>query len=172
MAHDSRDLDHPANGRAEVAVRELKRAARRCLLSSRLGSQFWPLAIRQAGEQSWRRAMTRLGAPERLLLAFGTSVHTRNREWRQRSDKAWGPRTIPGRLVGPAPSTLSAYVVLLQDGTLYVSSSVHPLPDKSTPAPRFRHTAKAPLGSIRVLLAPVGGGQCAKRQCAKKCAKK
>ena len=101
--------------------------------------------------------MTKLGAPERPLLAFGTEVQAKNREWKRREHKAWGPRTVPGRLLGPAPNTLSAYVVLLRDNTLYVSSSVYPLPDKSAPAPRYRHVAKGPLGSIRALLALAGG---------------
>ena len=57
--------------------------------------------------------MSSLGAPERK--AFGT------REWKRRDDEAWGPRTVSGRPVGPGPQTLSAYTVLLDDGSLYVS---------------------------------------------------
>ena len=49
--------DHASNGAAEVTVREVKRAARRCL--------YWPLAVRQAGEQLWRQSMLALGAPAR-----------------------------------------------------------------------------------------------------------
>ena len=45
---------HEASGRAEAAVREIKGLARRCLLSARLPSALWPLAIRQASERSWR----------------------------------------------------------------------------------------------------------------------
>ena len=149
--------DHAANGRAEVAVRELKRSARKCLLASGTSSKFWPLAIRRASEQSWRQALSLLGAPERPLLAFGTYVQARNREWKQRDNKHWGPRTVPGRLMGPAPQTLSAYTVLLDDGSLYVSSSVHPVPSRDPPKPRHRHASKAPLGSVRAFLVPAGG---------------
>ena len=161
--HQSRSApeDHAANGRAEVAVREIKRAARKNLIASGLGSKYRPLAVRQAGEQSWRRAMQHLGAPERPLLPFGTKVQAKNREWKKRDNKAWGPRTIGGRLVGPAPLTLGGYIVLLEDHSLYVSASVHPLPSEQpppvAPKPKFRHTSKAPLGSIRVLLVPAGG---------------
>ena len=149
--------DHAANGRAEVAVREIKRAARRCLISANMASSLWPLAVRHASEQGWRRVLGRLGAPSRPLLPFGTRVQAKNREWKCRHDKAWGARTVAGRLVGPAPHTLSAYVVQLHDGTLYVSSSVHPLPDPAAPKPRYRHGSKAPLGAVRALLLSVGG---------------
>ena len=68
MESKSAPEDHAANGRAEVAVREMKRAARRCLLAASLPSKLWPLAIRQASEQSWRRVMAKLGAPSRMAL--------------------------------------------------------------------------------------------------------
>ena len=60
--HESKTApeDHAANGRAEVAVREVKHLARRCLLSS------------QASEQAWRRTMT--------IMAFGIKVQAKNRE--------------------------------------------------------------------------------------------
>ena len=119
--------DPQANGTAESAVKELKRAARRSLLSSGLASNHWPLAIRQASELLWRAALSQLGCPTRPLLAFGTRVQARSREWLKRSDKQWDQRTLPGRLVGPAPQTSSAYVVLLDDAQLYISSSVHPV---------------------------------------------
>ena len=151
MESKSAPEDHAANGRAEVAVREVKRSVRKCLLAASLPSKMWPLAIRQATKQSWRRVMTMLGAPSRMLLLCGTWVHGRNREWKRRDDKAWGPRTIKGRLVGPASQTVSAYVVMLEDKTLYISSSVHPLPTDITPKPKFRHGQKQPLGSIRAL---------------------
>ena len=126
--------DPQANGTAESAVKELKRAARRCLLSSDLASHYWPLAVRHASELLWRSALSKLGCPVRPLLAFGTKVEARNREWLIRSDKQWGPRSLPGRLVGPAPQTPSAYLVLLEDGQLYVSSSVHPVTPLPAPA--------------------------------------
>ena len=119
--------DPQANGAAESAVKEVKRTARRSLLSSGLSSSHWPLAVRQASEILWRSALSHLGCPTRPLLAFGTKVQARSREWLKRSDKQWGQRTLPGHLVGPAPQTPSAYVVLLQDGQLYISSSVHPV---------------------------------------------
>ena len=57
-----------------------------------------------------------------------------------------------GRIVGPAPLTLSAYVVQLADGTLYVSSSVHPLPDDSPSKPQYKHSTKKPLGAVWVFV--------------------
>ena len=66
--------DHSANGRAEVAVREIKRAARRCLIAAGLDSSLWPLAVRQASEQAWRRVLRSLellaGRCLRLVLRF------------------------------------------------------------------------------------------------------
>ncbi|OLP95354.1 hypothetical protein AK812_SmicGene22530 [Symbiodinium microadriaticum] len=47
--------DHAANGASEVAIRELKRAARKALLASNLDSSHWPTAIRHVGEVAWRR---------------------------------------------------------------------------------------------------------------------
>ena len=119
--------DPQANGTAESAVKEIKRTARRSLISSGLSSLHWPLAVRQASELLWRSALAHLGCPVRPLLAFGTRVEARSREWLKRPDKQWGPRTLQGRLVGPAPQTPSAYLVLLDDGHLYISSSVHPV---------------------------------------------
>ena len=118
--------DPQANGTAEAAVKELKRAAHRSLLSSGLSSNYWPLAIRQASELLRRSSLSKLGCPTRPLLAFGTTVQARSREWLKRSDKQWGQRTLSGRLVGPAPQTPSAYVVLLDDHAavhLFISSS-------------------------------------------------
>ena len=135
--------DHASNGAAEVTVT--------------LPSSLWPLAVRQASEQTWRRVLSRLGAPSRPLLAFGTRVQAKNREWKRRDDKTWGARTVPGVIVGPAPQTLSAYVVRLMDGKLYISSSVHPVPAVAAPKPRQRHSHKSPLGAIRALLTPDGG---------------
>ena len=119
--------DPAANGTAESAVKEIKRLARRCLLSGELSSSLWLLAVRQASEQLWRSALSQLGCPTRPLLAFGTVVEARSREWLKRADKQWSPRTLPGRLVGPAPQTPSAYVALLANDTLCISSSVHPI---------------------------------------------
>ena len=123
--------DPAANGTAEASVREIKRSARRCLLSSGLPSVYWPLAVRHASELSWRLSLARLGCPTRPLLAFGTKVEARSREWIKRSDKQWSQRTLSGQLVGPAPHTPSAYVVLLGNGHLYISSSVHPVTSAS-----------------------------------------
>ena len=53
--------------------------------------------------------------------------------------------------------SLSAYVVILDDGNLYTSSSVHPLPSSPPDKPRYKHSRKTPLGSIRALLVPDGG---------------
>ena len=150
--------DHAASGRAEVAVREMKRGARRCLLALQQPSSLWPLAIRHTSEQSWRRTMTRLGAPMRPSLAFGTKVQARNREWKRRDDKAWGPRTISRYLVGPAPHTASAYVARLADGRLYISSSAYPVAVSSPDEPKHRHSKTSPLGLMRVLMVPDGGG--------------
>ena len=119
--------DPAANGTAESAVKEIKRSARRSLISSGLPSSCWPLAVRQASELLWRSCLSKLGCPTRPLLAFGTKVQARSREWIKRSDKQWGPKTLSGQLVGPAPQTSSAYVVLLDDDHLYISSSVHPI---------------------------------------------
>ena len=129
--------DHASNGAAEVCVREIKRAARKCLLAANVEARYWPLAVRHAGEQLWRHAMVSLGAPVRPLHPFGTPIQTRLR-LRQRS--TWGPRTVPGRLVGPAPQTLSSYLVLLPDKQLYISSALYPA---GRPAP-----ASAPAGLL------------------------
>ena len=156
--------DHASNGAAEVAVREVKRAARQCLLAAGLEARYWPLAVRQAGEQMWRQAMLAIGAPVRPLHPFGTPIQTRLR-LRQRS--AWGPRAVPGRLVGPAPQTLTSYLVLLPDHQLYISSAIYPA-GRPAPAaapaglsaPSRRHRTKAPAApaAVHAVLAPAEGG--------------
>ena len=158
---------HASNGSAEVSVREVKRAARKCLSASKLEHKFWPLAVRQVGEQLWRQSMLALGAPARPLHPFGTSVQVRLRQ-RQRS--AWGPRAAPGRLVGPAPQTLSSYLVLLPNQQLYISSAIYPAgrPSPTTAPsglapPVSRHRFKRPaslLPAIHAVLLPAGGVPC------------
>ena len=103
----------------------------------------------------WRQAMIALGFSVRPLHPFGTL------RLRQRS--TWGPRTSPGLLVGPAPQTLSSYLVLLTDKQLYISSAIYPAgrpvpataPDGLLP-PRRRHKSKSPVVpvAVQVVLLP------------------
>ena len=98
--------------------------------------------------------------PGRAAMQSSTSaaacpVQTRLR-LRQRS--SWGVQTTPGRLVGPAPQTLSSYLVLLPNGQLYISSAICPA---GRPAPA-RHKSKSPVtpAAVQACLLPVGGDLC------------
>ncbi|CAE7349719.1 RE2 [Symbiodinium sp. CCMP2592] len=176
--------DHPSNGAAEVAIREVKRAARRALLSANLPSCHWPTAVRHAGEVMWRKGLVRLGGAARSLLAYGTPVEARKR---LRHRDVWMSRTRSGVLIGPAPQTLSSYLVLFEDDTVCITSAVYPvdyrprppsepaepplrpkpLSGSSTgaflPTPHYRHGSKGP--SVRVTLQgpslPAAGGMSA-----------
>ncbi|CAE7233580.1 RE1 [Symbiodinium sp. CCMP2592] len=122
--------DHPSNGAAEVAIREVKRAARRALLSANLPSCHWPTAVRHAGEVMWRKGLVRLGGAARSLLAYGTPVEARKR---LRHRDVWMSRTRSGVLIGPAPQTLSSYLVLFEDDTVCITSAVYPVDYRPRP---------------------------------------
>ncbi|CAE7944777.1 unnamed protein product, partial [Symbiodinium sp. KB8] len=62
--------DHAANGASEVAIRELKRAARKALLASNLDSSHWPTAIRHVGEVAWRRGTEKAEAQGCVDLSY------------------------------------------------------------------------------------------------------
>ena len=123
--------DHAANGSSEVAIRELKRSARKALLASNLDSSHWPTAIRHVGEVAWRRGISRLGGSARPLLSYGTPVEARKR---LRHRDVWTSRTRSGVLVGPAPQTLSSYLVLFEDDTMCITSAVYPVDYHSRPS--------------------------------------
>ena len=134
--------DHPSNGAAEVAIREVKRAARRALLSANLPSCHWPTAVRHAGEAMWRKGLVRLGGAARPLLAYGTPVEARKR---LRPRDVWMSRARSGVLIGPAPQTLSSYLVLFEDDTVCITSAVYPVeyrprPPEQPPVPPLRPT--------------------------------
>ncbi|CAE7311614.1 unnamed protein product, partial [Symbiodinium sp. KB8] len=62
--------DHAANGSSEVAIRELKRSARKALLESNLDSSHWPTAIRHVGEVAWRRGKEKAQAQGCVDLSY------------------------------------------------------------------------------------------------------
>ena len=146
--------DHAANGSSEVAIRELKRSARKALLESNLDSSHWPTAIRHVGEVAWRRGISRLGGSARPLLSYGTPVEARKR---LRHRDVWTSRTRSGVLVGPAPQTPSSYLVLFEDlpsADAEPPLRPKPLSGQSTgvfqATPHYRRSSKSP--AVRVTL--------------------
>ena len=141
--------DHASNGAAEVCVRQL---------NGQPGNAYWPLVSRpdigrwqfamranSFGVMPWCHWVLRCG------LCTLSALPLKNRlRLRQRS--TWSPRTVPGRLVGPAPQTLSSYLVLLPDKQLYISAAIYPAgrpapasAPAGLPPPSRRHRSKTPV---------------------------
>ena len=77
----------------------------------------------------WRKGLVRLGGAARPL-AYGTPVEARKR---LRHRDVWMSRTRSGVLIGPAPQTLSSYLVLFEDDTVCITSAVYPVEYRPRP---------------------------------------
>ena len=73
-----------SNGRAETAVQAIKAYVRRTLLHAKVGSQFWPLAVRYVNEVMRNQ---RIDQPI-LFPSFLDKVYARRRRWVQNT---WEP---------------------------------------------------------------------------------
>ena len=101
------------NGRAEREVREIKGRMRTLLAASKAPVNYWPLALRHAGEQRLRRQLANLGITTPQLLPFGPTAMSKQKTWQTRDDPLKHPMQKV-RLWGPAAdmavSSLGYYV--------------------------------------------------------------
>ena len=94
--------DEPTgNARTERAIGWLKERARVMLRAAGVGMEKWPLAIRQAAEETLRAQLRNLGIPTLPLLRFGAKVLIRRKTWHRRGE-AWGNPMEAATAWGPA----------------------------------------------------------------------
>ena len=114
------------NGRAEREVREIKGRMRTLLAASKAPVNYWPLALRHAGEQRLRRQLANLGIITPQLLPFGTTAMSKQKTWQTRDDPLKHPMQKV-RLWGPAADMAVSslgYHVEGENGRFFRSTAV------------------------------------------------
>lgn len=131
----------PAGNHAELAVQNLKSGTRRLLLASKIGREFWPLALLHVSARNWFLFSESLGVPRAPLLAFGLPVEARKRT-KTGFESQWQPKTARGLYIGQAPQTPGGHLVLVREGDLVrvlLTSTVFPV---RVGKPKFRISSK------------------------------
>ena len=71
------------------------------LKSANLEAQFWPVALRHAGEFKFRKHLEKFGLRMPKLLPFGTQVMVKRKTWKMRGE-AWRWPMEKAVVLGPA----------------------------------------------------------------------
>ena len=157
--------DSPAGNKAELAVQQLKSAARKLLDVAKLDISFWPLAVLHSSNRNWCNLCESLGVPQPVLLPFGVPLHARRRATTGYRSH-WVSRTVLGTYLGQAPCTPGGHLVWVPDDKgghkIMLTNTVYPLrPAPSERRPRFRIFGKRgpplvlkPVSLARVSLLP------------------
>ena len=78
--HTTTAGDEPAaNARAESEIKVLKNRARVLMKSARCEAQRWPLAIRYAAEERFRKQLRECGVPVPPMLSFGLEAYAKKK---------------------------------------------------------------------------------------------
>ena len=109
------------NGRAEAAVKTLKKYAKVLLGSTRLPRECWPLAMTFSAERQRRRA---LGQTTSEDPAFGVKVAVKSKVFGAGGSYDLNPRWREGRFVGYSSDVKNGLVVRYDDGTFVTSCHV------------------------------------------------
>ncbi|CAE7215721.1 GIP, partial [Symbiodinium necroappetens] len=145
------------NGRAEAAVKLLKKYTKVLLGSSGLPRECWPLAMSYAAYRQRQRAM---GQPCKDP-PFGTKVAVKSKVFGTGGSYDLDPRWREGKFVGRSSDVTNGLVVRYEDGSFVTSCHVRPgLVDAEAavdpepvelelPIPRRRLCEKARLAFIR-----------------------
>ena len=134
--------DSPAGNKAELAVQQLKSAARKLLHVAKLDVSFWPLAVLHSSNRNWCNLCESLGVPQPVLLPFGIPLHARLRATTGYRSH-WVSRTVLGTYLGQAPCTPGGHLVWVPDDKgghkIMLTNTVYPLkPAPSERRPKFR----------------------------------
>ena len=145
------------NGRAEAAVKNIKRYAKVLLGSSSLPRECWPLAMSFSAQRQRKRA---LGQPTKGEPTFGAKVAVKSKVFGTGGSYDLDPRWREGRFVGYSSDVKNGLVVRYDDGTFVTSCHVReglvdaealveeePL-EVDLPVPTRRLRAKARLALI------------------------
>ncbi|CAE7876411.1 TY5A [Symbiodinium sp. KB8] len=109
------------NGRAEAAVKNLKKYTKVLLGSTRLPRECWPLAMAFAAQKQRKRA---LGQPSDKDPAFGVKVAVKSKVFGTGGSYDLDPRWREGRFVGYSSDVKNGLVVRYDDGTFVTSCHV------------------------------------------------
>ena len=118
-----------ANSRAEREIGWIKPRMRSMLLAARAPSSYWPLALRQAGEERMRIQIRSMGIRAPGLLPFGAEVVVKKKTWHQREDATglkWPMKKAT--IFGPASDmsmSSKGYYVKDQEGRFFRTTVVH-----------------------------------------------
>ena len=93
--------DAAANARAESEIKVLKSRARVLMKSAKCELNKWPLAIRYASEERFRRQLRECGVPAPQMLPFGIKAYARQKSWQNRYE-SWRSPMVPVQVWGPA----------------------------------------------------------------------
>ncbi|CAE7236757.1 RE1 [Symbiodinium sp. CCMP2456] len=109
------------NGRAEAAVKNLKKYAKVLLASSSLPRECWPLAMTYAAQRQRLRA---LAQPLAKDPGFGARVAVKSKVFGTGGSYDLNPRWGEGRFVGYSSDVKNGLVVRYDDGTFVTSCHV------------------------------------------------
>ena len=156
--------DSPAGNRAELAVQQLKGAARKLLGLTQLGASFWPLAVLHVSNRNWCNLCEAMGIPYPPLLPFGVVLQARKRV-STGYPSHWTSRTVSGLYLGQAPHSPGGHLVWVADGKsghkVMLTNTVYPVaPRAVASAPRFRvYGKRAPSFALKAVGMEVIGSE-------------
>ncbi|CAE7250766.1 ATG18, partial [Symbiodinium sp. CCMP2456] len=109
------------NGRAEAAVKNLKKYAKVLLASSSLPRECWPLAMTYAAQRQRLRALAK---PRAKDPGFGARVAVKSKVFGTGGSYDLNPRWREGQFVGYSSDVKNGLVVRYNDGTFVTSCHV------------------------------------------------
>jgi len=141
--HTTTAGDEPStNARAENELKILKGRARTLMKSAQCDVTQWPLAIRYASEERFRRQLQECGVPTPAILPFGVKAYAKQKAW-QNKHAMWRSPMTQVRVWGPAcdmSMTSRGYFVEIGNTNKYMRSTIVVVP---THAPCIADTQHA-----------------------------
>ena len=125
--HTTTAGDEPAsNARAENELKIIKGRARTLMRTARCPNTMWPLAVRYASEERFRRQLQSVGVPTPPMLPFGLRAFAKQKAWQNRS-AAWRSPMTEVRVWGPAfdmSMTSKGYFLQIMNTGKFMRSTV------------------------------------------------
>jgi hypothetical protein len=129
--HTTTAGDEPStNARAENELKILKGRARTLMKSAQCDVTQWPLAIRYASEERFRRQLQECGVPTPAILPFGVKAYAKQKAW-QNKHAMWRSPMTQVRVWGPAcdmSMTSRGYFVEIGNTNKYMRSTIVVVP--------------------------------------------
>ena len=155
--HTTTAGDEPSsNARAESEINVLKNRTRVLLRSAQCQPHMWPLALRHASEERFRRQLQACGVPTPSMLPFGIHALAKQKSWQHRYE-AWRNPMTPVRVWGPAwdmsMTSKGYYLEILETGkmmrsTVVVVPKAAPAIVDAVPAPPAEQLPEQPADEV------------------------